>query len=189
MFEGVNMAQRGRKPIDHTGQRFHRLLVLAPAPEQKPGEATLWLCRCTCDRLVSVRGSNLRSGNSKSCGYCGRVHVKPTEQEEAASVLTQSERRRQILDRIESLDDRAERVRVAAYPDFMANESVTTALTHLKAFLETAYSDWLWRDFDRSGRNCDRVVACLEQLETLIGERDDTQHHECAPEPAMVGAK
>ena len=105
-------------------------------------------------------------------------------------VLTQSAQRRQILDRIESLDDRAEQVRVAAYPDFMSNESVVTALTHLKAFMEAAYDDWLWKSYDRSARNCDRATACIEQLENLItGERDDTRHHERTPEHTMAAAK
>ena len=76
------MAKRGRKPIEHVGQRFYRLLVIAPA-EQQTGEATMWLCRCDCGREVPVRGSNLRSGNSKSCGMCGRVYTRPTEAEEA----------------------------------------------------------------------------------------------------------
>ena len=105
-------------------------------------------------------------------------------------MLTQSERRRQILDRIELLDDRAERVRVAAYPDLMCNESVTTALTHLKAFLEAAYDDWLWKVYDRSARNCDRATACIEQLENLIiGGRDDAQHPERMSDHTMAAAK
>ena len=183
------MARRGRRPIDLTGQRFYRYLVIAPAEPWKPGNATLWLCRCDCGREVPVRGSNLRSGNSKSCGFCGRVHVKLTEQEEAAAVLSQSEQRRRILDRIEALDDRAERVRVTAYPDFMGNESVVTALKNLKAFMEAAYDDWLWKSFDRSARNLDRATACVEQLENLIGERDDDVQHESAPEYSMVAAK
>ena len=78
------MAKRGRRPINLTGQRFYRYLVIAPVEPQKPGNATLWLCRCDCGREVPVRGSNLRSGNSKSCGHCGRVYTRPTEQEEAA---------------------------------------------------------------------------------------------------------
>ena len=104
-------------------------------------------------------------------------------------MLSQSEQRRQILDRIESLDDRAEQVRVAAYPDFMSNESVTTALTHLKAFMEAAYDDWLWKVYDRSARNCDRATACIEQLENLMSERDDARHHERTPGHSMVAAK
>ena len=83
------MAKRGRRPIDLTGQRFYRYLVLEPA-EHQPGEATLWRCRCDCGRTSIVRGSNLRSGNSKSCGECGRVYTKrqPTEAEEVTRALT-----------------------------------------------------------------------------------------------------
>ena len=183
------MAKRGRKCIDHTGQRFYRLLVLSPAPEQKGG-ATMWLCRCDCDRIVTVRGSNLRDGNSKSCGQCGRVYTKrqPTEAEEVTRALTFGARRRQTIDRIEALDDRAEHIRVAIYPHLMGNESVVTAISNLRAFLETAYRDFLWDDFERSARNCDRADACIRQLKNLMGERDDAQD-ERTPEHAMVSVK
>jgi hypothetical protein len=32
----------------------------------------VWLCRCDCDRQTMVRATNLRSGNTKSCGCCQR---------------------------------------------------------------------------------------------------------------------
>ena len=174
------MAQRGRKPIDHTGQRFYRLLVLSPATKQKSG-ATMWLCRCDCGRETVVRGSNLRDGNTKSCGMCARYYEKrqPTEQEEVTRALTFGAQRRLIIDRLEALDNRGEQIRVAIYPYLMGNESVVTAITHLRAFLETAYRDFLWDEFERSARNCDRADACIRQLENLMGELDD--RHERIP--------
>lgn len=29
-----------------------------------------WLCRCDCGNLKYIRGSSLKSGNTKSCGLC-----------------------------------------------------------------------------------------------------------------------
>ena len=185
------MVRRGRPIIDFTGQRFGKLLVLRLAPEQKSG-ATRWLCRCDCDRETVVRGSNLRDQNTRSCGQCGRYRDekrKPTEQEEITRALTFGARRRQTIDRIEALDDRAEHIRVAIYPHLMGNESVVTAISNLRAFLETAYRDFLWDDFERSARNCDRADACIRELENLMGERDDAQQHERTPEHAMVSVK
>lgn len=44
------------------GQVFTRLTVLHRAGDKK------WACRCSCGTVVIVGHSNLRSGNSKSCG-------------------------------------------------------------------------------------------------------------------------
>ncbi len=55
------------KCIDLTGQKYGRLTVLKRAPNDSHGTAQ-WLCRCDCGNLKTVRGVNLRSGNTKSCG-------------------------------------------------------------------------------------------------------------------------
>ena len=39
--------------IDLTGQRFERLVVIAPAPAR--GRETFWLCRCDCGAELAVR--------------------------------------------------------------------------------------------------------------------------------------
>lgn len=46
---------------DHTNQRFGRLLVL----EFSKG---FWQCVCECGTTTFVRGGDLRSGDTKSCG-------------------------------------------------------------------------------------------------------------------------
>lgn len=58
------------KPIDLTGQRFGRLVVIGRSLESKHGEAT-WLCQCDCGNTSIVRGSYLRGGNTQSCGCYG----------------------------------------------------------------------------------------------------------------------
>ena len=66
------------KLIDLVGQRFGRLTVLERAEDYiKPSgyETTpMWICRCDCGKEVKVQGSNLRSGNTRSCG-CLREEV------------------------------------------------------------------------------------------------------------------
>ena len=59
------------KYIDITGQRFGRLTVLEYA--EYKNEQAYWRCLCECGRVVTVAGSSMRNGHSKSCG-CARVH-------------------------------------------------------------------------------------------------------------------
>ena len=48
------------------GQRFGRLTVLKQVESHKHGYR--WLCQCDCGNLTTVRGINLRSSNTRSCG-------------------------------------------------------------------------------------------------------------------------
>lgn len=57
----------GRYRKDLTGDRFCRLTVLGYDHTRK-SKRSYFLCRCDCGREVIVQGSNLRSGNVKSCG-------------------------------------------------------------------------------------------------------------------------
>ncbi len=47
---------------NRTGERHGRLTVLAYAGGKQ------WQCRCDCGRELSVRSTNLASGNTRSCG-------------------------------------------------------------------------------------------------------------------------
>ena len=53
-------------PIDMTGQRFGRWLVVERGASK--GGKRRWLCRCECGEIRAVDGSSLRKGLSKSCG-------------------------------------------------------------------------------------------------------------------------
>jgi len=55
------------KKIDLTGQRFGRLVVLYESEERKGGRVT-WHCRCDCGNEVDIRGGDLTSGRTTSCG-------------------------------------------------------------------------------------------------------------------------
>ena len=61
--------------VDLVGFPFGRLTVIKRAGSRKTPNGTnqaLWLCKCLCGREVTVRGSNLRSGHSQSCGCLSR---------------------------------------------------------------------------------------------------------------------
>lgn len=51
-------------PLD--GQRFAHVIVLS-RNGVRDGQAA-WLCRCDCGGVTTVRGRDLRCGNTKSCG-------------------------------------------------------------------------------------------------------------------------
>lgn len=55
---------------DLTGQRFGRWTVLELAERRRSGKTmTLyWKCRCDCGTVKIIRGGNLKTGNTKSCG-------------------------------------------------------------------------------------------------------------------------
>jgi hypothetical protein len=55
--------------VDLIGKTYNRLTVIARSENNKKGEA-MWLCECSCpehNRTI-VRSSDLKSGNTKSCG-------------------------------------------------------------------------------------------------------------------------
>ena len=58
---------QGTPMIDISGQRFGLLTALEPSGFSKTGDA-MWLCKCDCGNTHVVRGSNLRSLQTKSCG-------------------------------------------------------------------------------------------------------------------------
>ena len=56
----------GRKVKDITGQRFGKLVVLKLFEVRNA--SAYWLCRCDCGTIKTIRGRNLRSGETLSCG-------------------------------------------------------------------------------------------------------------------------
>ena len=57
---------------DMTGQKFGRLFVIERAP--KNDRVAWWRCRCDCGKIIDVRGTLLRSGETTSCG-CYRADL------------------------------------------------------------------------------------------------------------------
>ena len=59
------------KLIELTGQRFGRLVVLERNGSYRCDEfssSACWLCRCDCGNTKTIRGINLITGATKSCG-------------------------------------------------------------------------------------------------------------------------
>lgn len=58
------------KMIDRTGRKYGKLTVLFRDTETNK-KGIFWVCRCECGTVISVKGDNLQSGNTTSCG-CNR---------------------------------------------------------------------------------------------------------------------
>lgn len=68
--------------IDLTGQKFGKLIVIRES-EIKKNNKRSWICRCECGTEKVITTSNLRNGNTKSCGCLKRKK----QQEWGASTL------------------------------------------------------------------------------------------------------
>ena len=62
--------EKGKGLKDLIGQKFGRLFVISMSDIRTKGDpkSIHWLCRCDCGNEVTVRGSSLRQGLTKSCG-------------------------------------------------------------------------------------------------------------------------
>lgn len=54
-------------PLDLTGKRFNKLLVLARKENDKRGRSR-WLCRCDCGQEKEIDAGHIVKGDTKSCG-------------------------------------------------------------------------------------------------------------------------
>ena len=79
-----------KPPIDITGARYGKLLV-----QKRSKAAKFWVCLCDCGSVCDVRQTNLRVGNTRSCGCL----VKETKASKASRPWTPAE-----LDRLSSDD-------------------------------------------------------------------------------------
>ena len=61
----------GRETKNIKGQRFSRLVVIGLARESRHGH-TQWFARCDCGATRVIDGSDLRRGQTKSCGCLNR---------------------------------------------------------------------------------------------------------------------
>lgn len=52
--------------VEMVGRRCGRLTVMARAASQR--RQAMWACACDCGALVTARGTDLRNGNTTSCG-------------------------------------------------------------------------------------------------------------------------
>ena len=71
------------KGEDLTGLRFGRLFVKSFSKRDSVENRAMWECECDCGETVVVRGKDLKSGHTKSCG-CFRLDLVRKELGEAA---------------------------------------------------------------------------------------------------------
>lgn len=64
------------KVINEVGNKYGKLTVLERVYNEKDPTHAFWLCKCDCGKEVIVKGRNLRSGHTKSCGCLGETHIK-----------------------------------------------------------------------------------------------------------------
>lgn len=66
----------GNKIKDLTGQKFNNLTVLNMhiINSASAHHRIKWKCRCSCGKIILVRGDSIRNGSRKSCG-CAKVAV------------------------------------------------------------------------------------------------------------------
>lgn len=60
-----------RRTIDHTGERYGRLVVLSRDENHVTAggnKKVRWLCRCDCGNTITVSANDLTSGHTASCG-------------------------------------------------------------------------------------------------------------------------
>lgn len=64
---------------DLLGQKFGRLTVTGENPERDNFRQVMWDCVCDCGNKTTVRGSNLRKGQTTSCGCYNLERVIETK--------------------------------------------------------------------------------------------------------------
>ena len=70
-IEKVSASLKGRTApnrVEMTGQTLNGIAVLNRAESSKSGKAR-WNCQCHCGNFFIASGDNLRSGNTKGCGW------------------------------------------------------------------------------------------------------------------------
>ena len=82
----------GRKIRDLTGQRFGKLVAVAPTGERSRGYV-VWECLCDCGNTVLVRSGELQSGDKTSCG-CKKKASMEGMRFGRLTVLRETEKRR-----------------------------------------------------------------------------------------------
>jgi len=64
----------GVNKLNLIGRTFNQLTVIKEA--EIKNQASYWVCQCTCGDICIVKGTNLMSGNTKSCGCLQKESAK-----------------------------------------------------------------------------------------------------------------
>jgi len=74
----TDCVKRGIRLPDFTDQQFGRLSALCRAPTPLGKRGAYYDCLCSCGEIVTVLGSSLNAGDTKSCGCYMRERVSET---------------------------------------------------------------------------------------------------------------
>jgi hypothetical protein len=81
--------RRGKKAfVDLAGMKFGKLTVIRrdeSKPTSSKDTAVYWICKCDCGNKKVVRGGDLKSGYTKSCGCIGLESIIAVELKEYCS--------------------------------------------------------------------------------------------------------
>ena len=61
--------------VDHTGERFGKLIAVERLPRYNNKSRTYYKCLCDCGSIIEVSSSNLVRGHTRSCG-CAQKNLK-----------------------------------------------------------------------------------------------------------------
>ena len=62
------------KKINEIGNKYGKLTVIEEAPKTEKQNEINWICLCECGNIISVRGTSLRQGKTKTCGKCHQAN-------------------------------------------------------------------------------------------------------------------
>jgi hypothetical protein len=68
LLDEARQSGHSRPPSVHSGERYGRLVVLHEADRESRRDARMYACGCDCGGTTTVRGANLTSGHTRSCG-------------------------------------------------------------------------------------------------------------------------
>lgn len=71
----IRKSNKGISPVDLTGQRFGRLVVVSMT-SKRISNSVVWKCLCDCGNTCFVSEMNLINGNTKSCGCLRKENVQ-----------------------------------------------------------------------------------------------------------------
>lgn len=64
------------KPRDITGNRYGRLVVIKDSGKRNASRSALWLCKCDCGNEKIANGTDLRRGDTQSCGCLRKENIR-----------------------------------------------------------------------------------------------------------------
>lgn len=136
------------KFIDLTGSRFGRLVVIRRGEDYvspKGYVAVNWVCQCDCGNQTVVRGCNLKSGASTSCG-CERV--------DHPNRRTHGQKNTRLYQTWKGMKDRCYRENNASWPEY-GGRGITVCDEWRDSF--EAFYDWSMKNGYNDSLTIDRV--------------------------------